>query len=132
MNTVMATKAYLEAREALENAEKAKAQAEAVLKQALAKAGTQFAIVDGVKVAIVQGERPNYDAEALSGLVNPELLSMVTKLAVDSKKFKSAVELGTITPEVAQAVTQVTFYEQVRVTPVEAVLGATEKVSKVA
>lgn len=132
MNSITAGKAYLEARKAVEEAEKIKAQAEAVLKEVLAKAGTQFVVVDGAKVAVVQGERPNYDAEALSGLVNPDTLAQVTKLAVDSKKFKSAVEIGVITPEVAQAVTKVTYYDQVRVSPIEAVLGATDTASKVA
>lgn len=133
MNSITAGKAYLEARKAFEEAEKAKAQAEAVLKEVLAKAGTQFAVVGGVKIAVVQGERPNYNAEALRDLVNPELFAQVTKSAVDSKKFKSALELGVITPEVAQAVTQVTLYEQVRVNSLEsAEVGDTAQIIKVA
>lgn len=132
MNTIQATKAYLEAREALEVAEKAKAQAEALLKEALAKAGTSFSIVEGVKVSIVQGERPNYDAEALRDLVSPNLFRKVTKATVDTKKFRSAVELGSITPEVAEAVTKVTPYEQVRVTEVAGEAKAQDEARKVA
>jgi hypothetical protein len=37
-------------------------------------------------------------------------------LAVDGKKFKSAVEVGMIQADVAESVTKVTSYEQVRVT----------------
>lgn len=116
MNTTQATINYLEARKALEVAEKAKAQAEAILKEVLAKNGAEFSVVEGVKVAIVKGERPNYDAEALRDLVSPNLFRNVTKAAVDTKKFRAAVELGKITDEVAEAITTVTHYEQVRVT----------------
>lgn len=116
MNTTQATINYLEARKALEVAEKAKAQAEAILKEVLAKNGAEFSVVEGVKVAVVKGERPNYDAEALRDLVSPNLFRNVTKAAVDTKKFRAAVELGKITNEVAEAITTVTHYEQVRVT----------------
>lgn len=116
MNTTQATINYLEARKALEVAEKAKAQAEAILKEVLAKNGAEFSVVEGVKVAVVKGERPNYDAEALRDLVSPNLFRNVTKAAVDTKKFRAAVELGKITDEVAEAITTVTHYEQVRVT----------------
>jgi len=132
MNTIQATKAYLEARKALEVAEKAKAQAEAILKETLAKAGTSFSIVEGVKVSIVDGERPNYDAEALRDLVSPNLFRKVTKATVDTKKFRSAVELGSIAPDVAQAVTYVTPYQQVRVTEVAGEAQAQGEARKVA
>lgn len=116
MNTTQATLNYLEARKALEVAEKAKAQAEAILKQVLATNGVDFSVVDGTKVAVVQGERPNYDAEALRDLVSPNVFRMVTKATVDAKKFRSAIELGKVKSDVAEAVTSVTHYEQVRVT----------------
>jgi hypothetical protein len=115
MNTKTATKAYLEARKALELAEAIKKQAEAEMKKALATEGLDFAIVDGIKVSVVQGERPNYDAEILRSLVNGEVFETVTKTAVDGSKVKSAIKVGMITPEVAEAITTVTYYEQVRV-----------------
>jgi hypothetical protein len=52
----------------------------------------------------------------LADLVSPKILKTVTKLAVDGKKFKSAVEVGMIQADVAESVTKVTSYEQVRVT----------------
>lgn len=132
MNSKTATKAYLEARKAYEKAEAIKKQAEAEMKKALAEAGVDFAIVDGVKVTIVQGERPNYDAEALRGLVSEEVFETVTKTAVDGSKMKSAIKVGMVAPEVAEAVTTVTYYDQVRVTEVAKAEADAPKVAKVA
>lgn len=116
MNLTQVTLNYLNARQEADKAEKAKAKAEAELKQAYALAGVDFNIADGLKVAIVNGERPKYDIDALASLVSPTILKKVTKTEIDGKKFKAGVELGTITPEVAEAVTTVTNYQQVRVT----------------
>ena len=112
--------AVLQAREILAQATEALNQAEANFKLDLAKAGTDFAIVDGVKVAVIKGERPSYDAEALKALVSDKTFKMVTKATVDGKKFKSALDLGTIKADIAEAVTKVTAYEQIRVTEVKA------------
>lgn len=131
MNSKTATKAYLEARKAYEKAEAIKKQAEAEMKKALAEAGMDFAIVDGVKVTIVQGERPNYDTEALRALVDEATFEAVTKTAVDGSKMKSAIKVGMVTSEVAEAVTTVTYYDQVRVTEV-AQAGAEAPAVKVA
>ena len=132
MNSKTATKAYLEARKAFEQAEAIKKQAEAEMKKALAEAGMDFAIVDGVKVTIVQGERPNYDAEALRGLVSEEVFETVTKTAVDGSKMKSAIKVGMVTAEVAEAITTVTYYDQVRVTEVAKAEADAPKVAQVA
>jgi hydrogenase maturation factor HypE len=111
-----ATIAYLATREALEVAEKALAEAEAMMKVSFAQNGVDRAVANGVQVAIVSGSRPSYDVEKLADLVSPKVLKTVTKLAVDGKKFKSAVEVGMIQADVAESVTKVTEYEQVRVT----------------
>ena len=111
-----ATIAYLATREALEVAEKALAEAEAMMKVSFAQNGVDRAVANGVQVAIVSGSRPSYDVEKLADLVSPKILKTVTKLAVDGKKFKSAVEVGMIQADVAESVTKVTEYEQVRVT----------------
>ena len=129
MNSKTATKNYLEARKAFEIAEAIKKQAEAEMKKALAQDGMEFAIVDGMKVSVVQGERPNYNAEALRGLVDDATFEMVTKVAVDGSKMKSAIKVGVVTAEVAEAVTSITYYDQVRVTEVaKAGVEATEAV----
>ena len=109
-------KQVLEMREALATAEQNLAKAEASFKLELAKQGVDFAVVDGVKVAVVKGERPTYSGEALQDLVSDKFFKTVTKFAVDGKKFKSAVEVGVIKADVADAVTTITAYEQIRVT----------------
>jgi hypothetical protein len=120
MNTITAATAFLAAKEALEAAQEAKAQAEAILKEAYAKAGVDSEIVDGVKVALVTTDRPNYDAEALRDLVSGPLFRTVTKATVDSTKWKAAVALGKIQPEVADAITTVTTSVSVRTTALKA------------
>ena len=94
----------------------AKREALAIAKLELAKEGVDYAVVDGVKVAVVRGERPSYSVELLKGLVSDKVFKTVTKFAVDGKKFKSAVEVGVIKADVADAVTTITAYEQIRVT----------------
>ena len=109
-------KQVLEMREALAAAEQNLAQAEASFKLELAKQGVDFAVVDGVKIAVVKGERPNYSVEALKDLVSDKVFKTVTKATIDGKKFKSAVEVGVIKADVADAVTTITACEQIRVT----------------
>jgi hypothetical protein len=48
-------------------------------------------------------------------LVSSAVLKKVTKTEIDSKKFLSAVELGVIKADVAEAVTKNTPYTQFRV-----------------
>ena len=109
-------KQVLEMREALAAAEQNLAQAEASFKLELAKQGVDFAVVDGVKIAVVKGERPTYSVEALKDLVSDKVFKTVTKATIDGKKFKSAVEVGVIKADVADAVITITAYEQIRVT----------------
>lgn len=120
MNTTQAAKAFIQAKEALEQAEKAKAQAEAILKETYAKAGVSFEVVDDIKVSVVEAERASYDAEALAEMVSNAVYKMVTKATVDAKKFRSAVELGKVKQDVADAVTSVTPYTSVRIVPLSA------------
>ena len=110
-----ATKQYLSARKAVEDAQQALAQAEAILKQSFAQNGVDFNVVEGQKVMIVKSERAKYSVEALKGLVSDKLFKKVTKVEVDGKKFKSAVELGDIKADIAQAITTYTAVEAVRV-----------------
>ena len=109
-------KQVLVMREALAAAEQNLAQAEASFKLELAKQGVDFAVVDGVKIAVVKGERPTYSVEALKDLVSDKVFKTVTKATIDGKKFKSADEVGVIKADVADAVTTITAYEQIRVT----------------
>ena len=110
-----ATKQYLSARQAVEVAEQALAQAEAILKQSFAQNGVDFNVVDGQKVSLVKSERAKYSVETLKGLVSDKLFKKVTKTEVDGKKFKSAVELGDIKEDIVEAVVTYTAVEAVRV-----------------
>lgn len=110
-----ATKQYLTARQAVEVAQQALAQAEAIMKESFAQNGVDFSIVDNQKVMIVKSDRAKYSVEALKGLVSDKLFKKVTKTEVDGKKFKSAVELGDIKSDVAEAVVTYTAIEAVRV-----------------
>lgn len=125
MNTQTAVKEYLAARAAAEAAAEAKATAEQVLKEAFAKAGVTSGIdqAEGVKVAVVQGERPNYDADLLARLSDDGVIDMdtyiaITKVTVDGKAFKAAVEIGVLDRAIAEKVTTMTPYEQIRVSKV--------------
>ena len=124
--------AYLKARRIFEEAEKAKKQAEAELKLAFASEGIDFTVVDGQMVKVVVGERTNYDADTLRDLISAPLFKKVTKASVDGKMFQSAVDMGTIKPEVVEAVTSVTEYTQVRVTDVAKEKANTTATAKVA
>lgn len=126
------TKIYLEARSALEQAEQAKAQAEAALKEAFAKNGATYTVIDGIKVSLIEAERAKYDADALAQLIKPALYKQVTKVEIDGKKLKAAIELGTIKPDVAQAVTTKTVYQQIRVAELAKAEKATATATKVA
>ena len=116
MTAIATATALLAKREALELAKAELEVAEQAFKQDLARSGASFIVVDGVKVAVVKGERPNYSVDVLKELVSDKVFKTVTKPAVDGKKFKSAVEVGLIKADVAEAVTTVTPYEQIRVT----------------
>ena len=115
MNTLQAGQKFLEAERALEVAKQAKAQAEEILKEALAKNGTETVIVGNEKVMLVTANRRSYSIQTLTKLVSSTVLNKVTKTEVDGKKFLSAVELGLINSDVAEAVTKSTPYTQFRV-----------------
>lgn len=122
---------YLTLRQALETLEQSKAEIEAQLKEALYVSGGSYVLM-GNKIALVQGERPKYDTEALMALVNKKIFGQVTKIEIDGKKFKSAVELGLITPEVAESVTTTTPYTQLRVTQIAGETSGDKATTKVA
>jgi hypothetical protein len=115
MNTLQAGQKFLEAERALELAKQAKAQAEEILKEALAKNGTETVIVGNEKVVLITANRRSYSLKTLTDMVSSAVLKKVTKTEIDGKKFLSAVELGIIKGDVAEAVTKSTPYTQFRV-----------------
>lgn len=114
------TKDYLSAREAVEVAEKALANAEAILKESFAQNGVDFNIVEGKKVILVKSQRPSYNLETLKGLISGALLKKVTKTVIDGTKFKALVAVGDIKHDVAETVTDYTEVEALRVYEVDA------------
>lgn len=108
MTLTQTTLNFIEARKAREEAEQAEAQALAELKEAYALAGITYNVEAGKKVALIESTRAKYDAEKLAGLVSPTTLRKVTKTEVDTKKFRSAIEVGVVKPDVAEAVTSYT------------------------
>jgi hypothetical protein len=110
-----ATRAFIAARETVEQAQKALANAEVQMKEAFTRTGVDTNIVDGKKVILVRSEREKFDASTLAELVNQTTFAKVTKVEVDTKQFRAAVELGDIPSTVKAAVTSVTEVEAVRV-----------------
>jgi CRISPR/Cas system CMR subunit Cmr4 (Cas7 group RAMP superfamily) len=123
---------FLEAERALEVAKQAKAQAEEILKEALAKNGTETVIVGNEKVMLITANRRSYNLKTLTDMVSSATLKKVTKTEVDSKKFQSAVELGIIKSDVAEAVTKSTPYTQFRVYDLTDNVGEGDATAKVA
>lgn len=113
-----AAKAYIEAKEAAEAAEAALQAAKAELELAFATAGTDKAVVDGIKVSVVETSRSSYDLDILSGLVKPAILKKVTKTVVDADKLKAAVKTELIAQDVADAATKKSAFTRINVTPV--------------
>lgn len=106
--TRQAAEAMIQAQEAYDQAKKALEQAKVVVKEAFAKKGIDTEIVGDKKVTIIERPSPKYDAEKLSSLVSSKIYKQVTKPAVDTKKFQSAIDLGLITPEVLASVDKTT------------------------
>lgn len=123
-------KQWLELREQLEQLERAKAQLESELKEFFASTGADSYVIDNTKIAFIEGERPKYDALTLQRIVSPAIFKKVIKTEVDGKKFKSALELGLINEETAEAVTTITPYTQLRVTELAKVADDTKTESK--
>jgi len=124
------TKDYLVAREAVAVAEKALANAETILKQSFAQNGVDFNIVEGKKVLLVKSQRPTYNLETLKGLVSGAILKKVTKTVIDGTKFKALVAVGDIKQDVAEAVTDITDVEALRVYDVDAEGNEVKKANK--
>ena len=109
---------FLSAKKAVEMAEKAMATAKQLLEDTYAEQGITEVTVDGMKVAIVEATRRNFDAEALKGLIVATTFEAVTKTTVEPKAFDKAVKAGTIAPEVEAQVTTGTAYTRITTTEV--------------
>lgn len=104
---------YLSAKKAVEMAEQAMAVAKQLLEDTYAEQGITEVTVDGMKVAIVEAVRRNFDAEALKGLIVGTTFEAVTKTSVEPKAFDKAVKAGIIAPEVEAQVVKGTPYTRI-------------------
>jgi hypothetical protein len=109
---------YMNAKKAVEMAEKAMATAKQMLEDAYAEQGITEVTVDGVKVSVVEATRRNFNAEALRGLIVATTFDAVTKTTVEPKAFDKAVKAGTIAPEVEAQVMTGTTYTRITTTEV--------------
>lgn len=107
---------FLEASLAVKAAQALLDEIEARLTVAMQSGGVKSTVVDGHKITLVEGERSTHDATILADLVSPALFKSVTKPAIDSKKFKAAIELGKIANDIAEACTKRTPYTSIRIT----------------
>ena len=105
-------------------ADKAMATAKKLLEETYAEMGVTDVTIEGVKVAIVEATRRNFDAEALKGLIVATAFEAVTKTSVEPKAFDKAVKAGTIAPEVEAQVVTGTAYTRITTLEVETVAVA--------
>ena len=108
--------AYLNAEQALKQAEKAKENAKKMLEQAYAEHGIVTATANGKRVTLVTAERRNFDAQALAQLVSASVFAQVTKTTVDVKLFDLAREADAISEVTEVAVTRNTPYTAIKIT----------------
>ncbi|MGA1752652.1 MAG: hypothetical protein ACO395_04735 [Pontimonas sp.] len=104
MSTKSVAEAMIKAQEAHDQAKLALAQAKAQVVAEFTKAGITTEVVGDKRVELIDRPVPNVDGEKLASLVSASVYKKVTKLTIDKAKYDSAVTLGLITPEVAQAV----------------------------
>lgn len=108
-------RAFLNARQAFQEAEKAKKEAETELRKALASVGVSEVVVDGQSVQVVDVVTVTYDADKLAQVVKPTVFRKVTKAVVDKELMKSAIAVGLIDQLTADEVSTVKPTTQVRV-----------------
>jgi hypothetical protein len=108
-------RAFLNARQAFQEAEKAKKEAETELRKALASVGVNEVVVDGQSVQVVDVVTVTYDADKLAQVVKPTVFRKVTKAVVDKELMKSAIAVGLIDQLTADEVSTVKPTTQVRV-----------------
>lgn len=106
---------FLDAREALAQAEAMKKEADRILREAFEKADSESVVVGEEEVRLVPMPGDRYDAETLRGLVSPTVFKKVTTVTVDNKKLKAAMEVGLITDEVADTANIGKPFTQIRV-----------------
>jgi hypothetical protein len=111
-----ATEAVLAARKAAQDADVARKAAEAEFVALMEDAGLDHVETsDGIRIAVEVRPSKKYDAALASDLLDPDAFTRVVKAVIDAKSWNAAIEVGLVSPEIAEKVTTVTHSTQVRV-----------------
>lgn len=115
MNASDVASIYLASKRARELAEKAEAEAKALVEREFALAGVVSVEVNGMKVSLVEAFRRSFDVEALRGLVSDSVFDAITKVAVEPKAWDKARKAGSIADIVENEVVSGTAYVRLQV-----------------
>jgi hypothetical protein len=115
VQTAEAADLFVEAKRLMDDAEANLAAARDLF---LTVVGEDEAVAsDGTRVKVVVQERTTFDLDILTDNVAPATLDKVTKVSADTAKVRKAVEMGLISPEVAEFAANVSEVVSVRVYP---------------
>jgi hypothetical protein len=124
-----ATKAFLNALTAKEQAEQAHDEAKELLLAVYAKHGVDTLDYEEINIKISPSDRRSFDIEKLRDLISAPLFRTVTKPSVDTSAWDRAVKEGKVPAKVVKAITSVTTSVRVLVRPAK---GAVKPVAKTA
>ena len=98
---------YLLAVEAKKQAEKAVAEAKALLLRAYELEAVESVVVDGMKVQTVEVNNRDFDVEKLESLISGTMFREVTNVSIDKKAFDKARSAGRISGSVEDEVVSI-------------------------
>ena len=115
-NILTAAANLLAARDAAKIAETNKKEAESLFLAIAEIAGlTEIETADGVRIAVENRPRRDFDVSVLATLLPVEIVAQVLKEAIDPKAFDNAVGAGLISATIADKAVVTTYSTQVRV-----------------
>jgi hypothetical protein len=106
---------YLSLREEYEMLKQIMEETEDEIKNILREIDGHTVKWGGHQFTLVEAERRSFDASALKELVSNSVFRKVTEPVVKTTLIDAAVKIGTIQPEVVDAITSITPYTQLRV-----------------
>ena len=112
-----AVKNYLDALTAKERADELVSETKETLIRAFASEGIENLALDEVTVSASPRQRRSWDLTKLRKLVTPAVFRKVTKPAVDTGAWDSAVEKGEVQNKTIKQVVEVTDYIAILVKP---------------
>jgi len=113
----LATEAFLKALTAKELAEQAHEEARKVLLDALAVQGLTEVVYADLKITATPADRRSWDLDTLKKHLTPAMFRRVTKPAIDTKAWDSAVDKGEIPAKIVRACVDIATSVRVLVRP---------------